>query len=161
MAEKPPASIETESEVEVAHLRGGQVGRIEADFAHVHQGAAREIAARQVEIDQSAAALVSGNAVAMQLSSVLAAQGESVQADRSAIVGLQAKEIDLKSSRVGLSVAGRTKMTDSSAVFLLAGKVEGPVSTVFDTRGSLLAGLTGGIALGLVMFVTRLLRGRR
>jgi hypothetical protein len=46
-------------------------------------------------------------------------------------------------------------------VILLAREVNGPVETVFDTRGAALAGLIGGIAVGMVLFAGKLLSRRR
>ena len=44
---------------------------------------------------------------------------------------------------------------------LLANKVEGNVETVLDTPRALLAGLTAGIAFGLVSVIGKIIRGRR
>jgi hypothetical protein len=52
-------------------------------------------------------------------------------------------------------------MQDSPTVILLAREVHGPVETVLDTRGALLAGLVAGVAIGMVLYVGRLLSRRR
>ncbi len=70
-------------------------------------------------------------------------------------------DLSLAGSRTGLSVADRVNMENSSSVILLAREINGPVETVLDTRGALLAGLVSGIGVGLVLTVLRMLTRRR
>jgi hypothetical protein len=52
-------------------------------------------------------------------------------------------------------------MHASSTLVLLAGQTNGPVETLLDTRGALLAGLVGGTLTGLVLFAGNLFFRRR
>jgi hypothetical protein len=58
---------------------------------------------------------------------------------------------------VGRQVQGEKIKTS----VLLASKVEGEVETTLDTPRALLAGLTAGVALGLVLWLGQLITGRR
>ena len=64
----------------------------------------------------------------------------------------------LQDSRVGITIARKAELNNSSSIILLAQEVEGNVETILDTRGALLAGLVSGIAVGLVLLVGNLLR---
>lgn len=58
-----------------------------------------------------------------------------------------------------MTVASHAELGEgSSTIFLLARNVEGPIQPVFDTRGSLVAGLGAGLILGTLFFISRLFR---
>jgi hypothetical protein len=42
------------------------------------------------------------------------------------------------------------------SLVLLAGRVEGEIHTVVDTRGAVIAGLVGGLFAGLILLVGRI-----
>ena len=69
--------------------------------------------------------------------------------------------MNLANARAGVLYANQAELNNSSSVILLARDVHGDVETVLDTRGAMLAGLVSGIAVGLVLFVGRLLTRRR
>jgi hypothetical protein len=55
-------------------------------------------------------------------------------------------------------VAGReVHVSESRTGILLARTVHGDVNTVLDTRGALIAGLTGGLFAGLMLLLGRML----
>jgi hypothetical protein len=66
----------------------------------------------------------------------------------------------LTNSRIGLTVAERADLQQSSTVVLLAREVHGPVETLLDTRGAVLAGLVAGATAGLLWLAGALLRRR-
>jgi hypothetical protein len=66
----------------------------------------------------------------------------------------------LQDTQTALMVARQVQGAARSTI-LIAGQVEGPVQTTLDTPRAILAGLTAGIAVGLVLFVGRLLTLRR
>jgi hypothetical protein len=96
----------------------------------------------------------------MHNSVALAVRADLVELEAGAAAGALAGQVTLANSRVGIVVADRADMRDSPTVILLAREVHGPVETVLDTRGALLAGLVAGVAIGMVLLVVRLL-GRR
>jgi len=61
-------------------------------------------------------------------------------------------------SQAGAIIAREVHGGFVQTTILLASKVDGPVESVLDTPRAMLAGLTAGVAIGLVMFVGKLLR---
>jgi hypothetical protein len=88
------------------------------------------------------------------------ARGKVVSVENSAIGAAIGEDVLLAGSRSFLTAGDRVEMREAGTVVLLARNVDGPVTTTLDTRGALLAGLTAGIALGLVLFVGSLLAKR-
>lgn len=161
MSEKAQeAQLAKELDADIVNLSGGDIGTIEAEIVRIHQGGARRIVATDVGLRSGGAGVVTAESAGMQFSASMALRGDLVSMDRSAAGILMGERVALSNSASALTVAQNASLDGSSTVFLLAGNVEGPVKTVFDTRGSLLAGLTAGIAAALVLFVTRLLRDR-
>jgi len=67
----------------------------------------------------------------------------------------------LNEAQAGLVVARQVEAGNLRTAVLLASRVEGNVETLVDTQRAMLAGLTAGIAMGLVLFLVRLLTSRR
>jgi hypothetical protein len=67
-----------------------------------------------------------------------------------------ANTVQVENSYVG-AVAGREVRGERiESLVLLAGRVEGEVHTVVDTRGAVIAGLVGGLFAGLILLVGRI-----
>jgi len=79
--------------------------------------------------------------------------------DSSSVV-LVTENAKLQESRNGLLVASKVEADTINTTILLTRNVEGNVETVLDTPRALLAGLTAGVAVGLVLFVGQLLTKR-
>lgn len=146
---------------EVINLRGGVVETVEADMVRISQGGANRIVAKAVELDQGGSVSLQGDSVSMLRSGAAVVRGDYVAMEGSTSGLLVAEESTLRSSRSGVIITERADLNNSSSVLLLAREVNGPIETVLDTEGALLAGLTAGIAVGLVLFVSRLLTRRR
>jgi hypothetical protein len=69
-------------------------------------------------------------------------------------------EVQLDGTRAALVAGGTVNARGASTGLLLAREVHGEVTTVLDTRGALLAGIGGGLAIGLVLLLGGLLLGR-
>ena len=74
---------------------------------------------------------------------------------------IYAQTAELHDSRTSILVAQQVHADTIRTTVLLAGRVEGPVETMVDTPRALLAGLSAGVAVGLVLFVMRLITGRK
>jgi hypothetical protein len=71
-----------------------------------------------------------------------------------------AQEAQLDGARAAL-VAGNTVHADGSSMgVLLAREVHGEVHTILGTRGALLAGISGGLVVGVVLLLGGVLMGR-
>jgi hypothetical protein len=65
------------------------------------------------------------------------------------------QQVSIEDSRLGLAMAERVEMNDSTTIVLLARDVHGSVNTVLDTRGAALAGIIAGVVVGLVLTALR------
>lgn len=148
---------ERELVADIVNLEGGEIGTVEAEMVRIHQGGARRVVATDVGLRSGGAGVITAESAGMQLSGAMALRGDLVSMERSAAGVLIADNARLAQSRVGMTITRNAQLDGGSSIFLLAREVNGPVRTVFDTRGSLLAGLTAGIATALVLFVSRLL----
>jgi hypothetical protein len=72
-----------------------------------------------------------------------------------------AQAVELHEAQAAVVVAREVHSGSLRTGVLLAGRVEGPVETIVDTPRALLAGLSAGIGIGLVLFLFQLLLGRR
>jgi hypothetical protein len=64
--------------------------------------------------------------------------------------------VSVEGARVGVTAAREVRGEKVESVILLAGRVEGEVHTVVDTRGAVIAGLVGGLVAGLIVLVGRI-----
>lgn len=142
-------------------LYGTLVESVEADEVLVHQGGVNRVFAGVVEIDRGGAATIDAENVSLQRSVGVVVRADALEANDSGGGVLVARDLRLTASRVGVAVAERAELQDSSTVILLAREVHGPVETLLDTRGAILAGLATGIAAGLVCLAGGLLSRRR
>ena len=86
-------------------------------------------------------------------------RGDVVSVENSGAGAVIGDKVRLSGSRAGVTVASQAEFGEnSSTIFLLAREVHGPIQPVFDTRGSLMAGLVAGAVLGTLLMVSRLFR---
>jgi hypothetical protein len=146
---------------ETAELRGSVVDTVEADEVLVHQGGVHRVFAGVVEMDTSGAGTIDAETVSLHESVGLVVRAAVVEAHDSGGGLVVGREVRLSNSRAGVTVADRADLHESSTVVLLAREVNGPVETMLDTRGAILAGLVAGVAAGLVWLAGGLLARRR
>jgi hypothetical protein len=96
----------------------------------------------------------------MQNSAVLVARSGETVIQQSAVGMLYADQAIMDNVNARIIIARQVNGGPIRPVVLLAGRVEGPVEPALDTPRALLAGLTAGVAFGLVMWLGRLLRRR-
>lgn len=146
---------------EVMEIHGGEIETLQADQVHMHLGGAQRIEASDVFMQQSAAGMVEAGHVDMRQSAAVAIRSDAVTTGQTASLTVVADEVEQKNCRNGLVITRSAEMNGSSTLVLLAGETHGPVEALLDTRGALLAGLIGGTAIGLVLFVGSLFVRRR
>ncbi len=147
-----------ELQAEVIHLEGGMIQNVEADTVRIQQGGANQVIAKNVELYKGGALTIQGDVVGMQQGAAFIARGAKITSDESTTGAVLAEHAVLQISRIGITITKKAELNNSSSIVLLAREVEGNVETILDTRGALLAGLIGGIAVGLVLLVGNLLR---
>ncbi|MCJ7511677.1 MAG: hypothetical protein MUO23_01750 [Anaerolineales bacterium] len=148
-----------EVRAEVVAVRG-PVGVIEADTVTIHQGGASEVRAMQVDMHFSGAGTIDGEVVHLDEAAAILIRGDSVMLVESTAGIVTAGEVHLDGSRAALVAGGTVYAHGTSTGVLLAREVHGDVSTVLDTRGALLAGIGGGLMIGLVLLVGGQFKGR-
>jgi hypothetical protein len=169
LAHRKPGTSDPEDQPQVVNLNTTSVEVVDAELVRMHQSAAREITSDEVELHQSGAfdvTTVELNAHEAAIGFVTAGE---VEMTNSAAGGIRAEHVNL-TGQAGVIMAGSTNLGNTYAglgagrdvrgeriesLILLAGNVEGDVSTVIDTRGALLAGVAGGFIAGLVLLVGR------
>lgn len=140
-------------EADVVNLSGGPIESVEADVVRIRQGGANLIVAGEVEIQQGGAVQITADAVGAHQSGILVARGNVISVDSGGVGAVIGEDVLLAGSRSLLTVGGRVEIQEGSSVILLAREVKGSVHTVLDTTGAMLAGLTAGVAVGLVLLV--------
>jgi hypothetical protein len=158
------------------NLLEARANMIDAEQVTMSESMANEIAATQLEMAQSLAVRIHSDRVEMNNSGVGLLQANSVQATNAQALLAQINELKVENGSFGVVSAGtaeiingRTALLMSREVHgeairsgvLLAGKIEGSVETLIDTPRAMLAGLTAGVAIGLVLLLGNLLLRRK
>jgi hypothetical protein len=170
MSDPNPAPIESADWPEVVNLARVDAGAVTAEMVRMHQSVAETIQSDDVEMSQSAAAVVKAHTLSARqvaLAQVSVEQAEisqgAVGAIRATLVNAQGcigavagETVTLEGARVGVTAAREVRGERVESVILLAGRVEGEVHTVVDTRGAIIAGLVGGLVAGMIFLVGRI-----
>ena len=165
-----PAPMEPTEQPEVVNLSQVDVGSVTAEMVRMHQSNAETIESEDVEMSMSAAGGVNTQTLSAKQSAFGGVNAENADLTNSAVgavsggnVGVQGivggvtgETVNLQKARVGVVAAREVRGTRVDAVVLLAGRVEGEVHTVLDTRGAVIAGLVGGLFVGMILLVGRI-----
>jgi len=173
-----PPSLEENDLPQVVNLSGVQVENVEAELVRVDQSAIGSISnAEEVDMHQSGSMQVSASRVTMQNSFTGNIHAEEITLQDSTALGIQARQASID-GRAGLLIArdnvvvnpgartgilvGRNVQTQGTRTLLLmAGKVEGPVEGLMDTRRILLSSVIAGIMAGVILLLGRFLFRRK
>jgi hypothetical protein len=148
-------------EADTVNLRGGPIGVVEAEVVRIRQGGANQIIAHEVEIHQGGVIQIEADAVGAHQAGILVARGSVISVDAGGVGAAIGEDVLLAGSRSLLTVGGRVDIQEGSSVILMAREVHGSVHTLLDTSGAMLAGLTAGVAVGLVLFLGGLISRHR
>jgi hypothetical protein len=174
--ELDPEEVAVEDVVaEAVNLSNSSVKSVQAELARVGESFVLNLDGNEVEVNESFVGQLMAQEATLQNSGAASVQGESVNLSNGGVAFVQAAEASLHGCRV-LAVAGQNVVLSESPTgavfastvqspaiqtrFLLAGRVEGNVETLVDTRQVALGGLLAGAAIGLILLVLRLLTGR-
>jgi hypothetical protein len=166
---------EVPEQSQVANLSQVTVEKVKAELVRMHQSSAREIQAEDVELNMSSAASINSARVSTTTSAIAALQSVEVTTQNSVVAAAQAERmslsgvsgavlagsVELNQSHVGVLAGREVRGEQVKSVILLAGRVEGNVTTMMDTRGALIAGLVAGLFTGLMLLLGRMLFGRK
>ena len=160
---------------QVTNISNTDVVNVHGDSVRMHESDADTITAQKVKMEQSAAANVKAEKLSTHQSGLAYVEAGEIIAQDSGVGFAQAQKLSM-SGYTGAVVAGSAEIHNAMAGFvagrdvsvnesrtgiLLARTVHGDVSTVLDTRGALIAGLTSGLFAGLMLLLGRVLfRGK-
>jgi len=171
MPDQNPSPSGADDQPEVVNISRADVEAVTAEMVRMHQSNVQTITSDDVEMNVSAAAVVNSKALTARQSLIGGVNAESAQVTGGFVGGLRGTNIDaegviggvvadtvnLQNARVGLTVGKEVRGGQVESLVLLAGRVEGEVHTVVDTRGAIIAGLVGGLVTGLIVLVGRFL----
>jgi hypothetical protein len=164
------APVESTDRPEVVNLSRVDAGAVTAEMVRMHQSTAETITSDDVEMSQSAAALVNAHSLSARQAAMAQVAAEQVDISQGAVGALRADLVNaqgyigavaggtvtVEGARVGVTAAREVRGGKVESVVLLAGRVEGEVHTVVDTRGAVIAGLVGGLIAGMIVLVGRI-----
>jgi hypothetical protein len=151
------------------------VDSIKADYVYLEQSGAEKVVAGELEITQGGLGRVEAQQVIMRQAGAGIVESASVDIKNGGSLIVRSQDVLMRQSGSGAVFSDALTMHSSQAgvvvgqnvqgdliktSILLAGQVDGPVETTLDTPRALLAGLTAGVAMGLVCVVGKLLSKR-
>ncbi len=165
-----PAPVEPAEQPEVVNLVRVDAGAVTAEMVRMHQSSAETITSEDVEMNIVAAASVHTQALSARQSLFGGVNAQSAEITNSVVggvngvnVGVQGlvggvagEAVSLQNAYVGVTAAREVRGEKIESIVLLAGRVEGEVHTVVDTRGAVIAGLVGGLFAGMILLVGRI-----
>ncbi|HXX58442.1 MAG TPA: hypothetical protein VEI96_10615 [Thermodesulfovibrionales bacterium] len=138
-------------EAEFVTIRQSSVRSVEGGHVELQQVGALSIDGERIEITQSASTLVHGGDIHFNQSMGLITVGNSLNLQYSfSPISVSKDYTVVNRSAVGLLGARDVKAENTSAVVMIAGRVEGEVTTLLDWRSALAFGAVLGGALGLI-----------
>jgi hypothetical protein len=165
-----PDPTESTEQPEVVNLSQVDVGSVTAEMVRMHQSSAETIDSDDVEMSMSAAVAVNAQSLSARQSALVAVDAEYAEIKESVVLAVQGgnivvqgmvggasgETVNVQNARVGAVAAREVRGERVDAVVLFAGRVEGEVHTIVDTRGAVIAGLVGGLIAGLFFLVGRI-----
>jgi hypothetical protein len=164
-----------EDQPQVVNLSYANVDSVQSELVRAHQSALRSVVAEELELHQSAAARATAQQVNGREAAVGMLQAGEVDLTNSGVGAIRAQSVSLD-GRAGLVVTDSAELGDTylgalvsrqvqaeriQSVVLLARHVEGDVSTVIDTQSAVLAGMVGGLFMGMIVLAGRWLFRRK
>jgi CHASE2 domain-containing sensor protein len=160
---------------QVTDISHTDVSSVHAEIVRMHQADAELITADEVELQNSAAGNVKAANITGHMVLMGAVSADEVSVQNGGLGFVQAGKVSV-SGYTGAVVAGSVEVHQAMSGFvagrevhvsesrmglLFARNVHGDVTTVLDTRGALIAGLTGGLFAGLMLLLGRVLFRRK
>jgi hypothetical protein len=170
MPDPKPAPVESADQSEVVNLARVDVGAVTAEMVRMHQSSAETITSEDVEMNIAAAGGVNTQTLSARQSLFGGVNAESAEITNSFVgavngtnVGVQGlvggvagEAVSVQNAYIGMTAAREVRGEKVESLIMLAGRVEGEVHTVVDTRGAVIAGLVGGLFAGLILLVGRI-----
>jgi len=143
-------------EGEFVHITQSTVRSVEGGHVELQHVCALSIDGEKVEVTQGAAGILKGNDISLNqsISMVTAADNLSLNFSLSP-VNITREQTTSSRSAVGIMAAREIKSDNTSAFLVVAGKIEGNVTTLLDWRSALGLGAVFGGVWGLFSLLMR------
>ena len=160
MIESKAKEIEGEDlefiEAEFVNIKQSSIRAVEGGHVELQQVGALSIDGERVEVTQSASAVIHGGNVDINQSVSFIAAGNTIGLNYSfSALSLARDSATVNRSAVGVIGALEVHAEHTSAIMLIANKVEGEVTTILDWRSALALGAVVGGALGFLSLFRR------
>lgn len=143
-------------EGEFINIKQSTVRSVEGGHVELQQVGALSIDAERMEVTQGASVILKGNDVTLNQSMCALIAGENVSMQFSfSPVSISKENTEVNRSAVGILGAQSVKVENTSALLIVANKVEGNVTTLLDWRSALALGATLGGLLGFLSLMKR------
>jgi len=143
-------------EGEFINIKQSTVRSVEGGHVELQQVGALSIDAERMEVTQGASVILKGNDVTLNQSMCALIAGENVSMQFSfSPVSISKENTEVNRSAVGILAAQSVKAENTSALLIVANKVEGNVTTLLDWRSALALGATFGGLLGFLSLMKR------
>jgi hypothetical protein len=159
MAKKKPEEL---SEKEIAKVKADsvtlnrcRVKSLEGKNVRVQQTCALSVDAETIENRHGISGVLNGENIDIGQSCTLAAAGQKTTQNFSISYVTAAEQAEMNSSAACVVASKEVRMIDSTAVLVLANRVEGNINTLFDWRSALSLGAVMGGILGLFSLLRR------
>jgi hypothetical protein len=171
MPDPKPSPVQETGQPEIVNISHAEVEAVTAEMVRMHQSSAQTVTSDDVEMNITAVAGVNAQTLSARQSLIGEVNAENAQIANSFVGNVHGTNIDvegivggavgdtvsMQNARVGLTAAREVRGERVESLVLLAGRIEGEVHTLVDTRGAIIAGLVGGLVAGLVLLVGRTL----
>ncbi|MCL5022879.1 MAG: hypothetical protein M1497_05885 [Nitrospirae bacterium] len=143
-------------EAEFVTIKQSSVRSIEGGHIEVQQVGALSIDGERIEVTQGAAGIMRATEVNLNQSISAVTVGDSISVNSSFSPALFSKDNAMVSrSAVGIVGAREIHAEHSSSLLMIAGNVEGEVTTLLDWKSALALGAVVGGALGFLSLFRR------
>ena len=143
-------------EGEFINIKQSTIRSVEGGHVELQQVGALSIDAEKMEVTQGASVILRGNDVTLNQSINAITAGESVSIQFSlSPVSISKGSTEVNRSAVGILAAQDVKAENSSALLVIANKVEGNITTLLDWRSAIALGATFGGLLGFLSLLKR------
>jgi hypothetical protein len=144
---------------ERVRISQGGANTVTATDVEISQGGASQIKAQKMTLAQGGAGLVQAVDFDLREGGVGLVNAENATIHNSGIGAVYGQAVDLQEgTHTGVVVARQVNAANTQTKVLLAGKVEGDVVTLMDTRQAALAGLGFGTVVGMFVLIAGWLR---
>jgi len=143
-------------EGEFINIKQSTIRSVEGGHIELQQVGALSIDAERMEVTQGASVILKGNDVTLNQSICAVTAGENVSMQFSlSPVSISKGDTEVNRSAVGIVAAQSVKAENTSAILIVASKVEGNVTTLLDWRSAVALGATIGGLLGFLSLLKR------